>query len=283
MTQPLVILDPAHGGQSSRFYDLENGVQLPFTHEEVQGFRSGQKRYLSQDAYLRWKRGERAEEPRFYFEHKGRKVTYGDPGDRSPMAPDFREKDLVLDVARTLARLLEGRCVVKLTRDRDGYVALPSRVSYANRTYRKYARPAVMMSLHADASEDPDESGFVVYRRPHRDALLAECLQRALARHVAELGCGPGRREIREEGQPLLIQTDLPAVTIQLGYLSHPEDAERLVDRRLREELARSLAHGVGSYFQHVEAGTRPRAAATIEASSSAESSSAEQYGEVQA
>lgn len=280
MTQPLVILDPAHGGKTSCFYDLDNGVRQPFSREEVRRFRSERKRYLSQDAYLRWKRGELAEEPRFYFEHKGRKVTYGDPGSRSSLAPDLLEKDLVLDVARTVARLLDRRCVIKLTRDRDGYVSQRSRVRYANRTKHKYGRPTVLMSLHADASEDLDRRGFVVYRRPGEDALLAECLERSLTRHLDELGCGPGLREVREERLPALIQADMPAVTIQLGYLSHPEDAERLVHRQLRTELSRSLAEAVATYFHHAEEGTRPRDVASADPAPTREQTPAESFGE---
>lgn len=283
MTQPLVILDPAHGGQSSSFYDMDNGVRLPFTREEVRDFQSGQKRYLSQDEYLRWKRGDRPEEPRFYFERKGRRVTYGDPGTRNPLAPNLFEKDLVLDVARTLARVLDRKCIVKATRDRDGYVALQSRVRYANRTHQKLERPTVFLSLHSHGSEDLDRRGFYIVRRPGRDALVAECLRRALTRHLNELGCGDGLREVREERPPLLIPAKMPAVKIQLGFLSHAEDAERLMNRHLRAELARSLGEGVLSYFHHQEAGTRPKELGERPTRESTDRPAAEFGGEAQA
>lgn len=284
MTQPLVILDPAHGGRSSCFYDMDNGVHLPIQREEVRDFQSSEKRYLSQDEYLRWKRGDRQEEPRFYFERKGRQVTYGDPGARNPLAPNLFEKDLVLDVARTLARLLDRRYVVKSTRDRDGYVSRHSRIRYANRTFQKFERSTAFLSLHAHASEDLDQRGFYVVHRPGQDDMLAECLHRALARHLEELGCGPGLREVREERSPLLIHAKMPAVKLQIGYLSHAEDAERLMNRQLRDELARCLSEGLTTYFRHLDAGTRPREAAEPERSVSqgAETSSAK-FGEAQA
>lgn len=280
MTQPLVILDPARGGLSSCFYDMDNGVQLPFTREEVRDLRSGEKSYLSQDDYLKWKRGKLSEEPRFYFERRGRKVTYGDPGSRCSLAPDLFEKDVVLDVSRTVARLLDRQCVVKATRDRDGYVALPSRARYANRTFQKFGRPTLFLSLSARASEEMDTRGFVVVHRPGQDELAADCLRRAMERHLVELGCGPGLREVREERTPLLVQTKMPAVQLQLGFLSHPEDAERLTQRHLRDELARGLAEAVRTYFRHVEAGTRPETRHGIRDTNRPES---EQYGEAQA
>jgi len=47
----------------------------------------------------------------------------------------------------------------------------------------------------------------------------------------------------------LLRLTRMPAVWMELGYLSHPRDAARLADPRFRDAVADSLAAAVIAYF----------------------------------
>lgn len=278
MSKPVVILDPGHGGSTACYYDLESGIQMPFTPREVAELSSAKKRYLSQDAYLRWRRGELPTEPRFYFEHQGRRITYGDPGDLCSATPSVREKDLTLDLVRTMRRLLVRHCLVKSTRDRDGYVSPGARARCANRVLEKYGRETVLVSLHADASDDPEESGFRVYRLPDRDHRLAELFRHALARHLEEIGAGPGHREVLEERSHLLLRTDMPGVVLQLGFLSNPDDARRLADRHLRRELAKTLCQSLVGYFQ-----SGPAPARADKAGADAEGGGDGRYSEVQA
>lgn len=278
MTKPVIILDPGHGGSSCCFYDLDNGVRLPYTWEDVGKLQPSQKHYLCEEEHARWKRGERHSEPRFYFERKGRRITHGDPGAWNPLDPRVLEKDLALDLARTMVRLLSRHYVVKSTRDRDGYVATASRARYAGRMMDKHGRPALLVSLHADASDDPDARGFLVYRRPGDDPRLAETFHRALDRHLDELGVAGGRREVVEEPRELLQRAPMPAVLLQLGFLSNPKDAERLLDRHLRNELAQVLGGAVRLYLRR-ETGAGAEAGETV----SARKAGGELYADVQA
>lgn len=250
MPRPLLILDPVHGGTAAGRYDIENGVPVALP-EEILGD-PHQRRYLDAEAQAAWHRGERDDEPRYVIHYRGRQVTAGEPGGRCVLDPQLREKDIVLDVARTLSRELEPACVVKLTRERDGYVGLSHRRKYVDRLVQRFGPPAVLVSLEAATCDEPAKCGFVVRRRPGRDEDLAACLHRELADHLDELGLSgpPAVGGIREEPTPILEAIDLPAVSVQLGFPSSTEDARRLISRPLREELAQRLAEGVACYLE---------------------------------
>lgn len=231
MHKPVVILDPGHGGLTSFFYDLDNGVRLDDTWDDVARLDPSEKIYFSPSAHRRWKSGELAVEPRFYFERNGRRITYGDPGDVSPLDPRICEKDLVLDVARSIRREIDRSLVVKATRNRDGYVAAASRVAYANRIRQKHGRRTLVLSLHTASSADPARGGLRVGHTPDTPVRWVEPFQEELSRYRVRL----------REDEPLdgLMP---PAVSVVLGFLTQLDDARRLLDRGLRLELARSLA-----------------------------------------
>lgn len=241
MHKPVVILDPGHGGLTSFFYDLDNGVRLDDTWDDVARLDPSEKIYFSTSAYRRWKSGELAVEPRFYFERNGRRITYGDPGDVSPLDPRICEKDLVLDVARSVRREIDRSLLVKATRDRDGYVAAASRVAYANRIRQKHGRRTLVLSLHTASSADPARRGLRVGHTPDTPVPWVEPFQEELSRYRVRL-----RGDFPVEATTLphepLDGLEPPAVSVVLGFLTHLDDARRLLDRALRLELARSLA-----------------------------------------
>jgi N-acetylmuramoyl-L-alanine amidase len=249
MEQPLLILDPGHGGSASVLYDMDNGLRAVLAPEGREAIFESEKRYLSETAYRRWREGVEEREPRYYFLHRGRRLTHGDPGALCAGCPGLAEKDLTLDLVRTLRALLVPGPRVKVTRSRDGYVGVAARAQLANRTGTRLGGPGLFLSLHTDAAADPEVKGVVVYRRRGRDLEVAEVFRQALAAHLSELGVRSGRRELRCDPQPVLQRVEMPALCLQLGFLSNPEDAARLVDRHRRQQLARSLAGAVERWF----------------------------------
>lgn len=57
-------------------------------------------------------------------------------------------------------------------------------------------------------------------------------------------------RGIREEDYRVLMKSKGPAVLIELGYLSNPQDAARLADDRFRDRLAQAIADGIQAYLK---------------------------------
>lgn len=262
MPRPLLILDPVHGGAATGHYDIENGVPVTLPADVLAD--PGQRRYLDDDEHAAWKGGQRDEEPRYVIHYRGRQVTTGEPGGRCVLDPQLREKDIVLDVARTISRELEPACVVKMTRERDGFVGLQQRRKYVDRLVNRFGHPAILLSLQAATCDEPAKCGFIVRHRPGNDEDLAACLHWELSSHLEELGLSgpPAVGGIREQSTPLLDLTDLPAASVQLGFPSNSEDARRLMSRPLREELALRLADGLRCHLDR-------RAEETVRASRS--------------
>lgn len=253
MHKPAIVLDPGHGGWTSYFYDLDNGVRVAATWEEARKLPPSEKTYFDPEALRRWEEGGLAIEPRYYFERNGRRITWGDPGDVSPLDPRICEKDLALDVSRSIHREIGRDLLVKATRDRDGYVAVESRVDYANRVLDKHGPSVVFVSLHTESSRDPNERGLRMYHPPKTENELLECFAAELEDHVAGCPSAPPLEIEAESGGCLDLgrwgDLEMPWLTVVLGFLSNMEDAQRLLDRSLRQGLARALARGAMRYL----------------------------------
>ena len=220
-----------------------------------------------------------AERPLIFIDagHGGR-----DPGARGAHA---EEADVTLAAALALKQELErsGRYRVRLTRETDTYVGLYRRVAIA-----RQAGADLFISLHADAIADPATRGASVYtlseqgagravreitrddnwhrslNLPGRDAsvdrILLDMTQRAtqnrsavLARtlltEIEDADHPLLRRSHRDAGLAVLLAPDVPAVLLEMGYITNPEDEALLTDTRARRRLMRAVAAGIDGYF----------------------------------
>ena len=226
-----------------------------------------------------------AEKPLIYIDagHGGR-----DPG---ALGADSRESAVTLAAAQALKAELErtGRYRVRMTRDSDAYVDLYRRVAIA-----RQADADLFISLHADAGADPATRGASVYtlseqgagravreftrgenwqrslNLPGRDAsvdrILLDMTQRATQNRSARLArtlLGELedadhpllRRSHRDAGLAVLLAPDVPAVLLEMGFITNPEDERLLTDARARRRMMRAVAEGIDRYFREPEAG----------------------------
>jgi N-acetylmuramoyl-L-alanine amidase len=182
----------------------------------------------------------------------------------------LKEKDLTLDVAQRLRALLKqvGFDVV-MTRDSDVYIPLDQRPKLANRV-----NADVFVSLHFNAAGSATASGFESYaftpqfqasskypkpaakdgdRYPANDqdpwnTLLTYHIERAL---VQRLG-GPDRG-MKRARWGVLKGLECPGVLTELGFVSHPETAQKLGSGSFRQALAQSLFDGILAYQQQLQ------------------------------
>lgn len=222
----------------------------------------------------------RAEKPLIVIDagHGGR-----DPG---AQGQHVQEKAVTLAAARELKTALErtGRYRVRLTRDGDVYVVHGRRVQIA-----RDAGADLFISLHADAGSDPALRGASVYtlseqgagravreftkgddwqrdlrlpgRDPSVDRILLDMTQRAtqnrsaqfarvLLTHIEGDNHPLLRRSHRDAGLAVLLAPDVPAVLLEMGFITNPEDERVLTDERARRRLMRSVADGIDRYFR---------------------------------
>ncbi len=204
--------------------------------------------------------------------------------DRGASSPDGAlEKDVTLAVALRLKTQLESRFGLRvlLTRDGDAAVDLDRRAAQANN-----AKADLFLSLHANGSPRPETAGAQVLSlladayadvegaAPHRDApplpvpvvgggtrvidavpwQLAQLPQTAGSERLAALlvnrltAAGipmhaPGGLRAPLRG---LVGANMPAVLIELGFLTNEDDARRLRDGAHQSALADAIAQAVG-------------------------------------
>jgi N-acetylmuramoyl-L-alanine amidase len=197
------------------------------------------------------------------------------------------EKDITLASAQYLKALLEEnpRYQVFLTRDDDAFVELEDRVSRA----RKFGAD-LFISLHADAAGSTSISGASVYtisargeRRVDREAdknswkipiedgtpeqvsgILEDLVKRETKTHSAEFAeallpelaaAGPVLRGThRNAGFYVLLAPDVPAVLLELGFLTNAADAKRLKSKAGQITLMSAVRDGIDHYFDQREA-----------------------------
>jgi len=181
------------------------------------------------------------------------------------------EEEITLRLALQFAGAMKDVAGVAVFLDRDGdeNMSVEERAITANRKH-----PAVMLSLHCGFSRRPEETGIrVYYYLPGRSQLdkyhvLKESTTGGTVRLVpwdlAQVGHLAASRELAgtvqqkvaalegsTSGSPTgcalvpLQSIDSPAVLLEVGFLSNPQDEARLRDPAYRESLARALREAV--------------------------------------
>ena len=97
---------------------------------------------------------------------------------------------------------------------------------------------AVLVSLHMNKFPQASAHGAQVYYSPNhaQSEELARCVQEAVRDNLQP----ENKRAVKEAGSNifLLYRAKNPAILIECGFLSNPEEAEKLDDPQYRQSLA---------------------------------------------
>jgi len=209
-----------------------------------------------------------------------------DPGALGPQGT--REKDVVMQIARRLERLLEEEPGMEpfMIRTGDYFVALNDRVQRA-----RDAEADLFVSIHADAFKDPRARGASVYTLSERGAsheaaqwladrensadliggvklsdkddtvasVLMDLSQSASISASLELGdrmvqqmsgnLRMHKREVMQAGFAVLKAPDIPSILVESAFISNPQEERLLNQREYQENVARYLVKGIRDYF----------------------------------
>jgi N-acetylmuramoyl-L-alanine amidase len=193
------------------------------------------------------------------------------------------EKELVLEVSRRLGKLLETRlgADVVYTRKDDTFIPLETRTAIANQE-----QADLFVSIHANASDDPDARGVETYYlnfTSSKDALevaarenavseksihelqdlvkkialkekieesreFAGDVQHALHSGLAAKSPGIRDRGVRKAPFIVLIGANMPSILAEISFVSNPDDEHRLRTSEYRQRIAESLYRGISKY-----------------------------------
>ncbi|PJZ68161.1 N-acetylmuramoyl-L-alanine amidase [Leptospira perolatii] len=208
-----------------------------------------------------------------------------DPGTSSNYG--IQEKQVSLKVARALKKFLNKvypEIQVVLTRSEDVFIELERRSELANSQLKK-GGTALFLSLHCNASIAEDVNGFEVYylsQTPSSESgretailenkigglkgrntykkiqagMLSSLIQRRsrLLAHRVEtemkknLGSKILSRGVKKADFSVLRGSLMPAILIEMGYLTHPREARLLENQATQVRIAKSVVEGIRAY-----------------------------------
>jgi len=198
-------------------------------------------------------------------------------------AGGIQEKDVVLDVALRLGKLLHDRLGAEIiyTRSDDTFIPLETRTAIANK-----AQADLFLSIHANSSEDASARGVETYYlnftsdptaldvAARENAVSDQSIHQlsdlvkkiALKDKIAEsrefagdvegslyAGLEKGNAGLKDRGVKkapfvVLIGANMPSILAEISFVTNPKDAEQLEEPDYRERVAESIFKGVARY-----------------------------------
>ncbi|HEU5339703.1 MAG TPA: N-acetylmuramoyl-L-alanine amidase [Edaphobacter sp.] len=195
----------------------------------------------------------------------------------------IEEKDVVLDVALRLGKLLHDRLGAEIiyTRSDDTFIPLETRTAIANK-----AQADLFISIHANSSPDESARGVEVYYlnfTTQPDALevaarenavsdqsihqlsdlvkkitlkdkidesreFAADVQQSLYDGLRKGNAGLKNRGVKKAPFVVLIGANMPSILAEISFVTNPKDAHELEEPAYRERVAESLYRGVAKY-----------------------------------
>ena len=217
-----------------------------------------------------------------------------DPGARGPGGA--REKDLVLQIARQLAEMVNREHGMRalLVREGDYFIPLRKRIAKAREN-----KADLFISIHADAFKDSRVGGASVYILSERGASSEAARWLAERENASDLIGGVSldvkddtlasvlldlsqtaslemsidvadrvlaalqnlgnihKRKIQSAGFAVLKSPDIPSILVETAYISNPVEEKKLRDANYQQQMAVAILQGLRGYFlEHAPEGT---------------------------
>lgn len=173
------------------------------------------------------------------------------------------EKDVVRQVGLKLAKILAQQgYIVHLTRTGDEFVPLDMRTCFAN----LYTDASLFISLHANHAHKAEVSGIETHRmdcdllynlelknltscddKHLNNDRLAQAVHNQLINITGDYEIVD--RKIKRSVSQVLLGVEMPAILIELGFLSNPQEAQLLNSPGYQLRLAQGISNGINSYM----------------------------------
>ena len=186
------------------------------------------------------------------------------------------EKTVSLKLAHIIAKELEVKYRVFLTRTDDYLLDIPGRINTAN-----HLEADLFISIHSGGSFLHKASGIYIYyyneisgianilgntiletiksnniqtqwhniqnRHKTTSHVLAESVKNRINEHIEFAKC-------KVQSAPVLVLSgaDMPAILIETGYISNPVEEKELKDIRVLFNLAKGISKGIEDFFSNL-------------------------------
>jgi N-acetylmuramoyl-L-alanine amidase len=198
---------------------------------------------------------------------------------------DLFEKDIVLKLALMVGERLRTVFPAKnvvFTRTDDTKIPLEDRSAMANSLQEEIGDAVLYVSIHANANPRSKATGFEVWYLPPTfrrtlvqpgdtgadpalskivNSMLEEEISMesvVLAREIlqaldAKIGARSPKRGLKEEAWAVVRNSRMPAVLVEVGYVTNPGEAELLADPAYLQDIAEGLYNGIVAFIARFE------------------------------
>lgn len=175
------------------------------------------------------------------------------------------EKEITLAISLMLKNEMSksGNIQVRLTRDSDTYVSLEERKKIA-----QSSQSELFVSIHVNAGFGKASTGYEVYfpgfvtavaekgdskeilKDMAKNKLLNDSVKLAQSIQKHMEGVFPRKgRGLRAAPVMILEGLTMPAVAVEIGFATNPDDRKKILDEKVQASIARALAQGIKNYF----------------------------------
>lgn len=167
-----------------------------------------------------------------------------DPGhggsDYGAIRAGINEKDINLDVAKRVEALLVSHGVsVAMTRETDQTVSLQARTVFTEENC-----PDIFVSVHVNSSVRPEITGIETHYYHPNSINLAQTVHADLVSCVKSLDRGLFKSRFY-----VINHTSVPAILVEIGFISNDEERAELVSEQRRQQTATAIADGILKYL----------------------------------
>lgn len=204
------------------------------------------------------------------------------------LAEGIEEKAIVLGLAKLMAEKVKEKlhCDAVLTREKDVFVPLERRTAFANTQ-----KADLFVSLHINAHKQEDVHGLETYflnmatderavmvaarenatseknisdlqkilndlmlnTKISESSKLAHEIQKGILGHVKKRFDKVKDLGVKQAPFYVLIGAEMPAVLVEVGFITNPMEKKRLLSKPYMESLADGLVAGIGRYVKGIE------------------------------
>lgn len=167
---------------------------------------------------------------------------------------DLQEKKITLEVGKELEKLaVEGEIGIFLIRQEDIDISNENRAKLIEEV-----KPDLVVDLHvnADAVNERTQGTSVVYNdcfyRPGvTNVRMADIMERSLVTEIE--GKALGIFGDSKNKYPLLKMLQVPAVSVEMGYLTNKQEADLLKRKPYQEKIAFGIFEGIKKIKEEIE------------------------------
>ncbi|MGL5193812.1 MAG: N-acetylmuramoyl-L-alanine amidase family protein, partial [Chroococcales cyanobacterium] len=155
----------------------------------------------------------------------------------------LQEKDVVIDISHQVSEILEREGITAImTRQDDRTIDLAPRVQLANRVNAN-----LFVSIHANAvnGRRPEVNGLETYYYAS-GRNLAQAIQNSMLQDFPSMP----NRGVKQARFYVLRHTSMPAVLVEVGFVTGRDDAQILSDAAQRTRMAEAVARGIINYVR---------------------------------